>query len=320
MAELRVEMIPGTGQGQHLELLVCLPTRPSQDTSASMPPVLFIHGAFCSAHDFQFFLPHFAAEGFPAYALSLRGHGKSWTPAGWRFQLMTMDQHISDIKTVLQLMGDRHKSDGQRPIVCGHSFGGGYLQYLLSQESKTRKVDDGGPGLVSGLVLLGSAPIWGGAKQIMSNWEHVETHGQGYAYPWSPRSQLETAQQVREAFFRPETDGETIELWRKTCRTEKEAIRTGLAAFWQFGQPAEILAAVEGVGTAEERRKVLLVAAAEDALVTPDMVKQNADRYEAESQENEAAVSHVTIPESGHHLMMDTHWKQCADEIIAWLA
>ncbi|KAB5578491.1 Alpha/Beta hydrolase protein [Coniochaeta sp. 2T2.1] len=303
------------GSGQELELLVCLPT---QSTSQDKPPILFIHGAFCSAHDFQFFLPYFASRGYPSYALSLRGHGKSWTPNFLELNLMTtMGDHISDIKAILQFIRDQQGSSAQRPIVCAHSFGGGYVQHLLSQETKSR--GGAGPRLLGGLVLLGSAPIWGGAKQIMSHWERIETDGKGYAWPWSPRSQLDTAKQVRDAFFRDGTEEHVIQLWRDTCRTKVEGLRTGLAAFWPFGTAGEVLAAIEGFGQKEGLRKVLCVAAERDRLVTVDMVSQNTETYVKKAADGAQVVTQRLIPDCGHHLMMDTPWKQCADEIIRWI-
>lgn len=305
------------GSGQQLELLAC---RPATQTGSDnlKPALLFLHGAFCSAWDYQNFLPYFASHGYPAFSLSLRAHGKSWSPAPWRLQLLTtMDDHVADIKVALKHISQQVQPDSPLPVLCGHSFGGGYLQYLLSQEAK---LPSQGPKIAAGLVLLGSAPIWGGAKQVMANWERVETHGKGYAYPWSPRSQLETPSQVQEAFFNPDTEPEVIEQWRKTCRTEKEAFRTGIAAFWPFGEAADVLAAVQGFGDGQKLRKVHMVAAELDVLVTVDIVRENFEQYQGVDGEQESAVTQTVISGSGHHLMMDTQWKSCADDILKWLA
>ena len=57
-----------------LEILEALP-----EVETTRPPLLFVHGAFAGAWTFaEHFLPYFAAHGFPAYALSLRGHGESY--------------------------------------------------------------------------------------------------------------------------------------------------------------------------------------------------------------------------------------------------
>ncbi|MEO6878148.1 MAG: hypothetical protein ABI205_06670, partial [Gemmatimonadaceae bacterium] len=44
---------------------------------ATRPPVLFIHGYFADASVFAEWLPFFAARGFPAYAVHLRGRAGS---------------------------------------------------------------------------------------------------------------------------------------------------------------------------------------------------------------------------------------------------
>ena len=57
----------------HLEVRTRLPARATRK-----PPLLFIHGGYCDAWCWEpYFLPWFAARGYPAHALSLRGHGAS---------------------------------------------------------------------------------------------------------------------------------------------------------------------------------------------------------------------------------------------------
>jgi pimeloyl-ACP methyl ester carboxylesterase len=57
----------------HLEVRSRLPARATRK-----PPLVFIHGGYGDAWCWEpYFLPWFAAKGWPAYALSLRGHGSS---------------------------------------------------------------------------------------------------------------------------------------------------------------------------------------------------------------------------------------------------
>ncbi len=68
-----------------IELLSRSPSSPSHPT-----PLLFIHGAWHGAWCWaEHFLDYFAAHGYAAHALSLRGHGNSpgrerlrWTASG----------------------------------------------------------------------------------------------------------------------------------------------------------------------------------------------------------------------------------------------
>ena len=69
-ADLLIPMLPPE---PHLEVVSRLPKRATRK-----PPLLFVHGGYCDAWCWTpYFLPWFAARGWPAYALSLRGHGAS---------------------------------------------------------------------------------------------------------------------------------------------------------------------------------------------------------------------------------------------------
>jgi hypothetical protein len=175
-----------------------------------------------------------------------------------------------------------------------------------------------------GLVLLAAAPLSGGGKEIMANWEKVEAP-EGYKYPWSPRSQLDRPDQVRAAFFQPDTKEEVIQRWLSECKTAKEGIRTGLSVFWPFGQASDVLESLVGLkGDSAQTRKILLVSGAEDRLVTPAAVEENGKAYEvalegASAVDAQEVVKSVSIPRSAHHLMMDLGWEDCASRIVAWI-
>ncbi|MDX1655118.1 MAG: hypothetical protein R3310_07870, partial [Candidatus Competibacteraceae bacterium] len=60
-------------QPPRLEIVHRQPQRPGD-----RPPLLFVHGSFSGAWLWtEHFLDYFAQAGYPAYALSLRGHGAS---------------------------------------------------------------------------------------------------------------------------------------------------------------------------------------------------------------------------------------------------
>lgn len=108
---------------------------PKQPTSKAA--LLCLHGAFCSAHDYQFFLPFLALRGFPAYALSIRAHGNSWVPSMLRLHFWTtVDDYVLNIKAALQDIRSNHLTAANPPVIAGHS-----------------------------------------GRQIMANWEQVETEG-----------------------------------------------------------------------------------------------------------------------------------------------
>lgn len=310
-----IEFLTVSTPSGDLELLSCCPS-----TDQQKPPILCLHGAFCSAEDYRNFLPFFASHGFPAYSLSIRGHGKSWSMS-WmtRTLLTTLDHYVSDIMATAAFVPDRHP-EAPPMVLVGHSFGGGHMQYLLAHQ------DQNNPSTVKfgGLVLLAAAPLSGGGKEIMANWEKVEAPD-GYKYPWSPRSQLDTQEQVRAAFFQPDTKAEVIERWLSECKTANEGIRTGLSVFWPFGQADDVLKNLVGLKSdSGQTRKVLLISGVEDRLVTPGAVEENTKAYEAvlkgaSAVDVDEVVKSVSIPGSAHHLMMDLAWEDCASCIVTWI-
>jgi pimeloyl-ACP methyl ester carboxylesterase len=91
---------------------------------ATKPPLLFIHGGYCDAWCWEpFFLPWFAAQGFPSHALSLRGHGAS----GGRESLFVagLDDYVADVEHVAGSLPSP-------PVLIGHSMGAAVVERLLT--------------------------------------------------------------------------------------------------------------------------------------------------------------------------------------------
>lgn len=119
-----------------LEVISRLPEGPQRSV-----PLLFIHGAFASARQWErFFLPYFAGQGYAAYALSLRGHGRS---AGReRLSVTRLREYVVDVGEVAQQLDIP-------PVIVGHSMGGMVAQHLLHHTT------------LSGAILLASGPPYG---------------------------------------------------------------------------------------------------------------------------------------------------------------
>ena len=119
----------------NLELLEAAPNDRPQG-----PPLLFVHGSNLAAWCWQeHFLPFFAAAGYHAFALSLRGHGRS--EGAERLQSFTLDDFTAD---VLDAVG---RIDGE-PVLVGHSMGGAIAQRIMREQ----------PDAIAGLALLASVP------------------------------------------------------------------------------------------------------------------------------------------------------------------
>ena len=98
--------------------------------------VLFVHGYFADATIWDAWLPRFAAHGFAAYAVNLRGRGGS--RPGAPLGSASMEDFISDARVVARAL--------DMPAVIGHSMGGLIAQRLAAD------------GVVSAAALITPAP------------------------------------------------------------------------------------------------------------------------------------------------------------------
>ncbi len=107
-----------------LEVITARP-QPPDPALADRPSLLFVHGAFTGAWCWEeHFLPWFAARGWEARALSLRGHGgSSGTEALDRHSLA---DYVDDLAAVAGTLD-------HPPILIGHSMGGMVVQKYLEQ-------------------------------------------------------------------------------------------------------------------------------------------------------------------------------------------
>jgi non-heme chloroperoxidase len=105
-----------------LELLYSL-----SQAAAARTPLLFVHGghvgAWCWA---EHFLGWFAERGFPAFAVSLRGHGGSG--GGERLNLFGLADYARDVATAAGALE-------RPPVLIGHSMGALVVQKALEQTS-----------------------------------------------------------------------------------------------------------------------------------------------------------------------------------------
>ncbi|HVP69020.1 MAG TPA: alpha/beta fold hydrolase [Anaeromyxobacteraceae bacterium] len=104
--------------------LEIIEARPPEGRAAGAVPFLFVHGAWHGAWCWaERFLPYVAARGHDAYAVSLRGHGRSLSPRPlWRTSLR---DYVEDVASAVERVGGR-------PILVGHSMGGLVVQRYLA--------------------------------------------------------------------------------------------------------------------------------------------------------------------------------------------
>ena len=128
--------VPKRG-GMNLELLSDIPSGMTRGVS-----VLLVHGICLGAWVWrENFMPYLAARGFPAYALSLRGHGDSDGATDLHHW------HLKDFAADLEWAAERI---GGPMVIVGHSMGGGVAQHYLYRGGKA-----------AGMALMASAPPHG---------------------------------------------------------------------------------------------------------------------------------------------------------------
>jgi pimeloyl-ACP methyl ester carboxylesterase len=102
----------------------------------SRPPVLCLHGLFAGSWVYERLLPLLARRGYPAAALSFRGHPPSAPIAD--LGRASIGDYVEDAAQAARALG--------RPIVIGHSLGGLVAQLLAARD------------LVRAAVLIDAAP------------------------------------------------------------------------------------------------------------------------------------------------------------------
>ncbi|OBI15485.1 alpha/beta hydrolase [Mycobacterium sp. E2327] len=119
-------------------------------TDAHPVPLLFVHGGWHGAWCWDDgFLDFFAAAGYRAVAMSLRGHGTS--PTDKPLPKVCIEDYIDDVRSVADDLGGA-------PVLIGHSLGGYTIQRYL--EDRTAPA----------AVLVGSLPPSGVLGAALRVW------------------------------------------------------------------------------------------------------------------------------------------------------
>ncbi|MBA2710957.1 MAG: alpha/beta fold hydrolase [Tatlockia sp.] len=104
----------------NLELLSCM-----TQEKMNKPALLFIHGSFHAAWCWaEHFMPYLASHGYPAYALSLRGHGAS--EGHHALDEYNLNHYVDDVAATIATFEEP-------PVLIGHSYGGVVVQQYLQR-------------------------------------------------------------------------------------------------------------------------------------------------------------------------------------------
>jgi pimeloyl-ACP methyl ester carboxylesterase len=248
-----------------------MPRRMQLEVLSRMPalarptPLLFVHAAWHGAWCWdEHFLAYFAERGYPAYALSLRGHGASEKLPHLRDA--TIAEYVAD---VAQVAGDLPSP----PVVIGHSMGGLIVQKYL----ETHTAPAG--------VLLASVPPSGALRTTLNvarkhplrfAWANVARS----LYPLVSRPRL-----TRELFFSPEMMEEEVQAHFRRIQDESYRAYLDMVAF-NLPRPKRV------------KTPLLVLGGERDAIITPHEVAATARAYHTQPRMF-AKMAHDMMLEAG---------------------
>ncbi len=248
------------GISVNLEVISHLPK-----TKRGLRPLLFVHGACCSAVVWENFLPYFAEQGYEVHALSLRGHGAS--EGRERLRMTRITEYVEDVAQVAGTMSSS-------PVLIGHSMGGYIIQKYLEKRT------------APAAVLLATVPVSGFFKMLVRlamrhPWQALKFH-----LTWTPYAAFETPSLAREAFFSPDMPDAIIN--RYFPLIQNESYFAGLdGTILNLPRPIKV-----------NRIPMLILGAANDALISCAEIESTARAYDTRA-EFFPNMAHVMILEPG---------------------
>lgn len=180
-------------------------------------PLLMVHGAFHGWWAYQRWLGFFAALGFPAFALSWRGHEGAAPLTPQELCATGMGDYADDVQAALAAIGEPS-------VLIGHSLGG-----LVSQMVATRN------GAVRGLALVGSA----GPAALGPTRDFLWPDDVPLMFP---------PERMRRSMFHEISDGDFAAIYGRLVPESPKALNESGLARVEIGR-AEITAPVLVLGT-----------------------------------------------------------------------
>jgi pimeloyl-ACP methyl ester carboxylesterase len=248
-------------------------------------PLLFVHGGQHAAWCWdEHFLDFFAAEGYRAVALSLRGHGMSSNSKPPR--ACSIADYVQDVCSVVD-----HLS--QTPVMIGHSLGGFVVQkYLESHVAPAGVLVASTPpqGAVAAVLRAGEVLL---RKTAQHPWLTAKATMTGKSLPG-----FNKLERVRSMFFSPHTPESLVAHYAERLQTEQSGRVALDMVFLNLPKPHRV------------STRLLVLGAQCDSSVTPEEVHATACAYHTQAE---------IFPNMGHDMMLESGWLAVAQRIHTWL-
>ena len=244
------------------------------------PPIVMVHGAFCSGWVFDTFQAPFAAAGHRVIAPDLPGRGAHERPlAAAGLSMRDYARAVAGLAASLEAP----------PVLIGHSLGG-LVALLAAAEAPT-----------AGLILLSPSPPWGVAGGTIE--EAISAFS---LYALGPYWALSIAPDY-PTFRRYCVD--RLERSERRALFERLTHESGRAIFetlnWWLDPFMTTLARPERIGV-----PILVISGARDAIHPTATARDTARRLGARLE---------VMPQMSHWLIGEPGWEAVADRCLAWL-
>jgi pimeloyl-ACP methyl ester carboxylesterase len=253
------------------------------------------HGAWCwegrrlrSEEAEEGFRAYFLKLGYAAYALSLRGHGKS--QGGERLRWTSIEDYADDIAWAIE-------SIGGPTVIVAHSMGSHVAQKYLARPADP--TDRSRPYPVVGVVLVAPVPP-AGVLGLFLRLLFSRNVGRVVAsvFTFSVWPVIRTAVLARRVLFSASMPLDEVERYHK--RREGRAVLDMLLL--NRPKPAKVIAAREAL-------HVRVLGAQRDAIFTAEEVNATADAYNAP----------LLTFDTAHDIMLEERWEEAAKGMAEWL-
>jgi pimeloyl-ACP methyl ester carboxylesterase len=250
-----------------------------------------------------------------------------------------------DVTAGIRHVVDKHRTEELPDVVLfAHSAGGALLQYILSEglhSPPDPKKTDSQAYVVGRIGLLGVMPCYGAAG-VYWNWIKVDpfcllrTYLLHFGHPRSP---LSSTRLIKRVFFCEECPDERVREFETQEMAPYESMALPMAVLGKFADPAKIVRAV-GLSDSSlhrpieaSRPRVLVVAGEKDVLMKPGVMAKlvgllrdavrsvfGSGTDGGGSQEGiRDGIEFRVVQGSGHQMMNDIHWEECAEKILKFL-
>lgn len=297
---------------------------------------------------------YFSSRGYPCYAISYRGHGKSWYPSFWRMFFTPRSSLAGDLvagieyverlegKRTIELLG--RECETPRVVLIAHSNGGQLAQYVLSR--KLAKVH--------AFCMFAAVPGFGSFK-VYRYWAPTAPFHMLYRL-CHPRYILANTSQVKGSFFTPDTPWPVVHHLERLL-SPYESFAWPLQGLIPFVNARNVVSSIMGwrlrsasasgistpMATPRIRSRLLVIAGEHDVLCTPSVLQDAAMRYRAafrqmlqegkldgldtagerghtanEHEDGDEGVSFRVIKGVAHHIQNHVEWQKGAEEILQW--